>query len=59
MTLFSDPFRPFFLLAGLQAALAVPLWLLLMSGLTSSAGSVSATTTARAVLGPAFATTMR
>lgn len=32
MTLFSDPFRPFFLLAGLQAALAVPLWLLMMSG---------------------------
>jgi len=33
MTLFSDPFRPFFLLGTLQAALAVPLWLLLMSGL--------------------------
>ena len=32
MTLFSDPFRPFFLLAALQAVLAVPLWLLLLAG---------------------------
>lgn len=32
MTLFSDPFRPFFLLGALQAALGVPLWLLLLGG---------------------------
>ena len=36
--LFANGFRPFFLVAALAAALAVPMWLLVLHGMTSAGG---------------------